>query len=72
MTKKEIAVVRRKIKAEFPNLKFKIRKVSFSGFGYGESYFLDSDEWGMTKVGSHNLFNRIEELVKGTGIIVSW
>ena len=72
MTKKEITAVRKKIKNEFPNLKFKIRRVSFSDLARDEKYFLESDEWGMTKVGSHNLFSRIEELVKGTGIIVSW
>lgn len=66
--------VRKAIKKKFPDLKFTIRKVSFSDLARAEQYFLESDEWGMTKEGSGRLFHQVKEIVDATGhdVIVSW
>lgn len=73
LTRKDIAAIRKKIKAEFPNLKFTIRKTSFQDLARDSAYFIESDDWGMTKVGSHHLFKAVEQIVKEyTQVYVSW
>jgi hypothetical protein len=73
LTRKDIAAIRKKIKAEFPNLKFTIKKTSFQDLARDTAYFVESDEWGMTKVGSHHLFKAVEQIVKEhASVYVSW
>ena len=66
-----IAPLRKAIKEKHPNLKFKIRTVSFSGFGYGSKLFVESDAWGMTK-GNRELYKSVETIAKKYGAIASW
>ena len=66
------AKVRKAIKAAFPNLAFRVRKVGFSDLARGEAYFVESPEWGMTK-GNQDTFQKVKEVCKEfPGVIVSW
>jgi len=59
------------IKAQYPDLKFKIRTVSFSDLARGDKTFVESDEWGMTK-GNHELYQGVKAIADRYGAIVSW
>jgi hypothetical protein len=72
LTRKDIAAIRKRVKAEFPNLKFSIKKTSFQDLARDDAYFLESDEWGMCQVGSHHLFKAVEALVNDRRVYVRW
>ncbi len=67
------ATVRKAVKAQHPDLKFKIRKVGFADLARGESYFLESDAWGMCE-GNQETFDNVEAIVASLDVpvIVSW
>ncbi len=63
--------LRKAIKAQFPNLKFTIKTVSFSDLARGERTFVESMEWGMTK-GNHETFEAVKAIAQPFNAIVSW
>lgn len=58
--------LRKEIKARFPLLKFKVGKVSFAGFGYGDGISVTSDDW------TPEIFRAVQEIAKGHGAIASY
>lgn len=64
--------VRKAIKAEFPDLKFKVKTVDFTDLARCSRLFVESDEWGMTK-GGPELFKKVTEICNQfSNVIVSW
>jgi hypothetical protein len=64
--------VRRVIKAELPNLKFKVITIDFEDLARCSRLFVSSDEWGMTK-GNHETFQKVKRICKSFGnVVVSW
>jgi len=62
LTRKEMAAVRKAVKAEFPDLKFTIRKTDFTDLLRDHAYFLHSDEWHYMS-GCRVSFERTKEIV---------
>ena len=63
--------LRKAIKAQFPDLKFKIKTVSFSDLARGSAVFVESPEWGMT-VGNYETYQAVKTIADTYGAIVSW
>lgn len=73
LTRKDIAAIRKKIKARFPNLKFSIRNVSFQDLARDSAYFVESKAWGMTKGAEGvQLYQEVKALVANDNVIVGW
>lgn len=66
-----IPALRKAIKAKYPGLQFKVRTISFSGFGYGSKVFVESEEWGMVK-GNQETFAGVKAIAEQFGAIASW
>lgn len=67
----EISELRKEIRARFPNLKFKVRTVSFTNLARDGKVFVESSEWGMTK-GNHEIYQAVKVIVDKYGAIASW
>jgi len=63
--------LRKAIKAEFPNLNFKVRTVDFTDLARDSKVFVESNEWGMTK-NNYELFQKVEEIADKYNAITSW
>jgi len=63
--------IRKAIKAQFPNLKFKVRTVDFTDLARDSKIFIESDAWGMIK-GNNELYEQVKAIAKQYDAIVSW
>ena len=66
-----ITDLRKAIKAQFPDLQFKIRTVSFSDLARGDKVFVESSAWGMCK-GNHELYQAVKAIATQYSAIVSF
>jgi len=67
----KVSQLRKAIKNQFPDLKFKVRTVSFADLARDSKIFVESDAWGMTK-GNSELYHQVEKIAKEFDAIVSW
>ena len=67
----KVSQLRKAIKNQFPDLKFKVRTVDFTDLARDSKIFVESDAWGMV-VGNSELYHQVEEIAKEFGAIVSW
>lgn len=63
--------LRKAIKAQFPNLQFKIRTVDFTDLARDSKVFVESNEWGMTK-GNNELYQAVKTIADKYNAIASW
>jgi hypothetical protein len=63
--------LRKAIKAQYPDLKFKIRTIDFTDLARDSKVFVESEEWGMT-VGNQITFRGVQEIAERYNAIVSW
>ena len=63
MVKMNIRTMRKIIKDRFPDLKFKLRTVSFSDLARDEAVYLESSLWGMTK-GNQDTYHAVKDYIK--------
>jgi len=67
----KVSQLRKAIKNQLPDLKFKVRTVDFTDLARDSKIFVESDAWGMV-VGNSKLYHQVEEIAKEFGAIVSW
>ena len=63
--------LRKVIKAQFPNLQFKVKTVDFTDLARDSKVFVESSEWGMTK-GNNELYQAVKAIADKFNAIVSW
>lgn len=63
--------LRKAIKAQFPDLQFKVRTVDFTDLARDSKVFVESNEWGMTK-GNNELYQAVKAIADKFNAIVSW
>ena len=63
--------LRKAIKAQFPDLEFKVKTVDFTDLARDSKVFVESNAWGMTK-GNRELYQAVKTIADKHGAIVSW
>jgi len=66
-----ISALRKEIKTKFPDLKFKVRTISFEDLARDSVAFIESDEWGMTK-GNQETFKVVQRIGIKYNAIAMW
>jgi hypothetical protein len=67
----QISDLRKAIKAQFPDLQFTIKTVSFSDLARADRVFVKSNAWGMC-IGNQELYHAVEAIAKQYNAIVSF
>ena len=63
--------LRNAIKAQYPDLEFKVKTVDFIDLARGSKVFVESSAWGMTK-DNHELYQAVKAIADRYNAIVSW
>lgn len=63
--------IRRAIKAQFPDLQFKVKTVDFTDLARESKIFVESNAWGMTK-GNQELYQAVKIITDNYNAITSW
>jgi hypothetical protein len=67
----QVSECRKAVKAEFPELKFKIRLERFTDLARDNRHFLVSPEWGMF-IGNQETYERVKQIADPFGVITMW
>ena len=67
----DIPNLRKAIKAEYPDLQFKIKTIDFSDLARCSAVYVESSAWGATK-GGQEIYQKIKSIAKQYGALVSW
>ena len=63
--------LRKAIKAQFPDLDFKVKTIDFTDLARDSKVFVESNAWGMTK-GNSDLYKAVKAIADKYNAIVSW
>jgi hypothetical protein len=66
-----ISALRKEIKTQFPNLKFRVMTISFEDLARDRKVFVESNEWGMIK-GNQETYEAVKVIADRYNAITNW